>query len=753
MLKKSFRWLKNKPLAALLLVGFFAVATLSSTSVGAQGPGGNTGNQPGTPSSSAKTKIDEFECAGDDGLLNRFVICPAAVSIAYGIDFLYSKTIEPLLEVQPLGIDNAGENQRRNDLLYSVWDTIRNLANFAIIAALFAIIFSQVTNMGLNAYGAKKLLPKIIIGAILINLSYSIATILVDVFNILGYSIASTLNGAISVSLEGSGTTTSPGIIEGAAFGIAIGALLGPGLGGIAILLFILLLIFFFLFLLAAIFLLARQIFIVGLVVIAPLAFAAWMLPNTSKFFTQWWSLFLKLLALFPIIALLSVVGRIAFLVFQSLIYTGTGSGGSITDGALIPESEDGLRMMAATGMLLALLFPIIAIPFAFKGIGGAMGKLYGSLDNFRRRTQAATIGRGTKAATGAATNAAKLKAAGVAGRWASIDPKDQSNGARAKRFIGGYKAQRENRIREQQRSIQTAQEGAIAGRVQTDERYARSAAGIGGDAALARVRANANQAIIKQNIEEQQAYIPNLNRNGSMLAAYGFQMDSAGNLSHVDTVSGAVSTGSAAQAVMAQKFGPNFSIDAESAETLKFSTQNRLTAGNENGAKALATVLAKTGGLDSEMAQNLAERASSNPVDRAYVVSKMNEEAGSAGLKHLSYNTVDKDTGAFVLGGQFGGVDGVVKRLMQNGASTINKEAYADKTFGVKFAAAVHDLEATQRDTFRSELVKMDPRKIEFLAEAKKNAGIISANDLSSEVARLKTMREDAVKEFGLVD
>jgi len=48
--------------------------------------------------------------------------------------------------------------------------------------------------------------------------------------------------------------------------------------------------------------LIARQVILLGLVLVSPLAFAAWLLPNTDQYFRKWWSLFTQQLIVFPML-------------------------------------------------------------------------------------------------------------------------------------------------------------------------------------------------------------------------------------------------------------------------------------------------------------------------------------------------------------------------------------------------------------------------------------------------------------------
>ena len=66
---------------------------------------------------------------------------------------------------------------------------MRDFANIIFIIGFLIIVFSQLTSFGVSNYGIKRLLPKIIIAAILVNVSFYICAIAVDLSNILGNSL------------------------------------------------------------------------------------------------------------------------------------------------------------------------------------------------------------------------------------------------------------------------------------------------------------------------------------------------------------------------------------------------------------------------------------------------------------------------------------------------------------------------------------------------------------------------------------
>src|SRR5690606_740046 len=70
-----------------------------------------------------------------------------------------------------------------------------------------------------------------------------------------------------------------------------------------------------------------RQAAIVILIVLAPLAFVAFMLPNTEQWFKRWYKIFIALLMVFPIVALLYGGGELASKIISSAANSGNTPG------------------------------------------------------------------------------------------------------------------------------------------------------------------------------------------------------------------------------------------------------------------------------------------------------------------------------------------------------------------------------------------------------------------------------------------
>lgn len=245
------------------------------------------------------------ECGGHVEGIGYF-LCPILERLVDFADGTWG-LFEFLLQTNPLPSDSS-------EPLPSAWSGLRDVAN-AILAIIFlAIIISQVSNIGISNYGVKKMLPRLIIAAIAINVSYFLMQVIVDIANILGstlYEFISEL--APKVQYRDVGWATI--ITDIAATGIAVAAIgagataaraamtdMDPKVGLLLLFVFIVPAI---LGLIAGLMALVFRAGVIPVLAIsAPIAFAAWVLPNTQKLFEKWKSTFLGMLFLYPLASL-----------------------------------------------------------------------------------------------------------------------------------------------------------------------------------------------------------------------------------------------------------------------------------------------------------------------------------------------------------------------------------------------------------------------------------------------------------------
>jgi hypothetical protein len=328
----------------------------STTSISLTPQNSSTSSSPGT------TSCDSTFTFGIG-----WIICPITNFLSGAMDWLFS-ILSGFLTVRPVQMtqDNA---------LYRAWSFMRNFANIAFVVGFLVIIYSQITNIGLSNYGVKRILPRIIIAAILVNVSYLICALAIDVSNILGYSIQSIFialrNGLVGGEGNGWDVTSwksvSGFILSGgtatAAAGIGTYALLAGTVGG-AIYLLLPILVGTLMAVLAALLVMAaRQAIITIMVILAPLAFVAYLLPNTEKYFDKWKDLFLTMLIMFP-----------AF----SVIF-----GGAQLAGVAIIQNADSINLIIL-GMAVQVA-PLAITPLLLRFSGTLLGKVAGMANNPKR--------------------------------------------------------------------------------------------------------------------------------------------------------------------------------------------------------------------------------------------------------------------------------------------------------------------------------------------------------------------------------
>lgn len=251
----------------------------------------------------------DSECKKSFGAIG-WLVCPATGKIAEAVDFLYG-TLENLLVVEPIKIEDGTP-------IYEIWKYCRGLTNIIFIIMLLIVIYSQITGLGISNYGIKKALPRLIVAAILINLSFIICSLLVDASNIAGNGIRGVFS-SIAESATPADSASLPNISAVGIFGsVAIGGtltVLGVDYALATGLLFMLVptLVGMLVSILIGLFTIAlRQAVVALLVMIAPLAFVANILPNTENLFQKWKNTLIQMLVFYPMFSLLFGASNLA---------------------------------------------------------------------------------------------------------------------------------------------------------------------------------------------------------------------------------------------------------------------------------------------------------------------------------------------------------------------------------------------------------------------------------------------------------
>ena len=296
-----------------------------------------------------ESKADEAKnSCGVDGV--GWLICPLMNFAGNISDSAYS-AISQFLSIDP----KIFKDDSTSGGLKQAWNFFRDIAN-AVFAVIFLwVIFSQISNVGVSNYGIKKILPRLIIGALLVNLSFYLCQLAVDLSNILGFSLKGVLEGAASgidtqSAAAGSISTFMAGAL--ALTGAALFLFLAVSIPTITALLLALLVVL--------VILIVRQAAIILLIAVSPLAFAAWLLPNTENLFKKWISMFKGLLVVFPVVSLLYGAGKLAGAVLAA----------SATDDPNNPKETMQFAALAVS------ILPLGATPFVLQSSLNSLGSI-----------------------------------------------------------------------------------------------------------------------------------------------------------------------------------------------------------------------------------------------------------------------------------------------------------------------------------------------------------------------------------------
>lgn len=237
-----------------------------------------------------------------------WLVCPTTNTVAGAVDWLYEQ-IEGLLVVNPVEAKDGAP-------IYEIWKYCRGFTNIVFIIFLLIVIYSHLTGWGISNYGLKKALPKLIVATVLVNLSFLICQIGVDLSNIIGNGLRG-LFASVEESVIASMQVSDEAVVDmrltyaHAYNAIAAGSVAAVGAavisfesGSIWMLIPIVL---------AAVVAVAtglitialRQAVVALLVMISPLAIVAMILPNTENLFKRWRKLLIQMLVFYPMFSLL----------------------------------------------------------------------------------------------------------------------------------------------------------------------------------------------------------------------------------------------------------------------------------------------------------------------------------------------------------------------------------------------------------------------------------------------------------------
>jgi hypothetical protein len=311
------------------------------------------------------------------------------------------------------------------------WVIVRDLCNMFFILILLVIAFATILRV--EGYDIKKMVPKLIIMAILINFSKTICGLIIDAAAIIMNTFVNAFQSTI-----GSGFATMLGLPDLLSMNTQSGInnQVGASANGLSVLgSLILALVLALISLVVVVVLLAvlvvRMVMIWIYIVLSPLAYLLATFPQGQRYAKQWWDDFTKyvitgpILAFFIWLALISASAKaISFPAGQSPQVGDTGFG--------TPETM--LRYIISIGMLVGGLIITQQAGGAIGGIAGAgmakinggakwlQGKATKSVKQTAQLTGAGALGLASKGVSrlGNVTNSKSLQSLGKVGGLAS---------------------------------------------------------------------------------------------------------------------------------------------------------------------------------------------------------------------------------------------------------------------------------------------------------------------------------------------
>jgi len=237
--------------------------------------------------------IDSFAIGAINSLALMFLTVPAAIATSFMA--VAGALLGFIMSPNFISLSYTGGD---NPVVAVGWSLTRNLANIGILIAL--VIIGLATVLDIASYGAKKTLPILILVALLINFSpiLILVALLINFSPVICGVIIDASNILINYFLEDlTGWDT---------FGSSLHSLWNTyensvknlfddykPVGGLLALIFVGLIGGFVLLIYCLIFI-VRYVALWILVILAPLAFFAYILPATRKAFNMWWNNFLQ---------------------------------------------------------------------------------------------------------------------------------------------------------------------------------------------------------------------------------------------------------------------------------------------------------------------------------------------------------------------------------------------------------------------------------------------------------------------------
>ena len=335
------------------------------------------------PEGGGSVNYEPDTCYSGSGSLG-WILCPLIWGASNVGEGLWDQIETYHLKLPANALFGVREGQTESGV-HSAWRSIRDISNIVFVIVFLVIVISQVTGFGITNYGIKKMLPKLIVCIIIVNLSYILCQIAVDLSNTIGASITDFLRGiaekipwSITEEVKSDGGLFSNGFITGALIAGGAGGLFalitsmrtgqngaGAIIGGLGLFVLGIVIIILVAIITLYVTLMIREAAVVVCIAIAPLAIVCNVLPNTQPLFKKWLNLIKALLVLYPVSAFM--VG-----------------GGQLAGAILASTGLNTMRLAAGVVQVLPYFFVPTLLRKSLAGLGnigakiGSLGKTYG---------------------------------------------------------------------------------------------------------------------------------------------------------------------------------------------------------------------------------------------------------------------------------------------------------------------------------------------------------------------------------------
>jgi hypothetical protein len=352
---------------------------------GKAGSAGVEKNTCATPPDDAGNDGPQLEC--EISILNplTWLICPLVTAAQNAVEGL-NDGINTMMNINT-GKDSAFDTSGETGKHYqTAWNSFRVIATSIIIIGGLLMIISQAAGLEvLDAYTVRKTLPRLLVAAIFITLSWYLVAFLIQLSNDVGNSVRAIIYtpfkdiGSGTITLKQDGSLVA-GLVGGAALyaigplalgTFALSALVAVGVG------FVILVV--------------RKLIILLLIIVAPLAIACYVLPNTQKGWTLWKDTLTSMLVVFPIISAFIAIGR----VFAIISYTSGGNAAFHTPTNGIEQTfatlavhlgfaadDNSPGLIATITAFIAYFLPYFLIKKAFDLAGGIISAVSNGVNN-----------------------------------------------------------------------------------------------------------------------------------------------------------------------------------------------------------------------------------------------------------------------------------------------------------------------------------------------------------------------------------